>query len=166
MQTRRDPHHLIDVLFPAALLFVFAFSAVSVVLLATGVYRDTASHSSRSYTAETALAYLTEKVHQNDADGQIDIGTFDGCEALQIRQSYGDSDYTTYIYAYEDALRELFVKDGAPASAEDGRAILAVSSLSFTRPDDGLLSFSCTNTDGTTARAVVQVRSTKGGAAS
>ena len=65
-----------------------------------------------------------------------------------------------------DALRELFVKDGAPASAEDGRAILAVSSLSFTRPDDGLLSFSCTNTDGTTARAVVQVRSTKGGAAS
>ena len=116
--------------------------------------------------AETALAYLTEKVHQNDADGQIDIGTFDGCEALQIRQSYGDSDYTTYIYAYEDALRELFVKDGAPASAEDGRAILAVSSLSFTRPDDGLLSFSCTNTDGTTARAVVQVRSTKGGAAS
>ena len=133
MQIRRDPHHLIDVLFPAALLFVFAFSAVSVILLATGVYRDTAIHSSRSYTAETALAYLTEKVHQNDADGQIDIGTFDGCEALQIRQSYGDSDYTTYIYAYEDALRELFVKDGAPASAEDGRAILAVSSLSFTR---------------------------------
>ena len=36
MQTRRDPHHLIDVLFPAALLFVFAFSAVSVILLATG----------------------------------------------------------------------------------------------------------------------------------
>ena len=62
MQIRRDPHHLIDVLFPAALLFVFAFSAVSVILLATGVYRDTAIHSSRSYTAETALAYLTEKV--------------------------------------------------------------------------------------------------------
>lgn len=41
MQIRRDPHHLIDVLFPAALLFVFAFSAVSVILLATGVYRDT-----------------------------------------------------------------------------------------------------------------------------
>ena len=59
MQIRRDPHHLIDVLFPAALLFVFAFSAVSVILLATGVYRDTAIHSSRSYTAETALAYLT-----------------------------------------------------------------------------------------------------------
>ena len=55
MQIRRDPHHLIDVLFPAALLFVFAFSAVSVILLATGVYRDTAIHSSRSYTAE----YLT-----------------------------------------------------------------------------------------------------------
>lgn len=83
MQIRRDPHHLIDVLFPAALLFVFAFSAVSVILLATGVYRDTAIHSSRSYTAETALAYLTEKVHQNDADGQIDIGTFDGARLFR-----------------------------------------------------------------------------------
>lgn len=168
MQTRREPHHLIDILFPAALLFVFAFSAVSVILLATGVYQDTVNHSSRSYTAETALAYLTEKVHQNDADGQITIGTFDGCEALQIRQSYQGSDYTTYIYAYEDALRELFVKDGAPAAAADGRAILTVSDLTFSDLGDGLLSFSCTNADGTAARAVVQVRSTdisaKGGA--
>lgn len=161
MQTRRgqEPHHLIDFLFPAALLFVFAFSAVSVILLATGIYRDTVNHSSRSYTAQTALAYLTEKVHQNDGNGTIEAGTFEGCPALIFRQSYHDSDYSTYIYAYGQELRELFVKDGTPAELSDGKAILEIRDLEVSDLGDGLFVFSCTDTDGHTVRAVVHSRS-------
>ncbi len=159
MQTRRETHHLIDFLFPVALLFVFAFSAVAVILLATDVYRDTAAHSARTYTAETALAYLTEKVHQGDHEGQVEICEFDGCRALRIRQTYEDANYSTYIYAYQGALRELFTKDGVNVSVEDGQSILEISDLTFADLGEGLLSFSCTDTDGLTSRAVVQVRS-------
>lgn len=159
MHTRQEPHHLIDFLFPAALLFVFAFSAVSVILLATGVYQDTAAHSARSYTAETALAYLTEKVHQNDGNGTVEAGTFEGCPALIFRQSYNDSDYSTYIYAYDQELRELFVKDGTPAELSDGKAILEIQDLEISNLGDGLFAFSCTNTDGHTVRTVVHSRS-------
>lgn len=161
MHNKQEPHHLIDLLFPVALLFVFALSAIVVILLATGIYRDTAEHSSRSYTAQTALAYLTEKVHQNDSDGRIDLTDFDGCEALRIQQTYEELSYTTYIYVYEGALRELFLKDGTEASASDGQTILSVRELHFSDLGDGLLSFSCKDLDGREAMALVRVRSSK-----
>lgn len=159
MHTRQESRHLIDLLFPIALLFVFVLSAVSVILLATGVYQDTTEHSARSYTAETALAYLTEKVHQNDGSGLMDLTEFDGCEALRIRQTYDDLSYTTYIYVYEDALRELFLKDGAAASAGDGRELLSLHSLNFQDLGNGLLSFSSEDLEGHEATALVRVRS-------
>lgn len=159
MHSKQEPRHLIDLLFPVALLFVFALSAIAVILLATGIYKDTAEHSSRSYTARTALAYLTEKVHQNDSEGSIDLTDFDGCEALRIRQTYEDLSYTTYIYVYEGTLRELFLKDGTEASAADGNVLLSVRELHFSDLGDGLLSFSCTDSEGHEATTLVRVRS-------
>ena len=164
MKTRHEPQHLIDFLFPAVLLFVFAFSAISVILLATGVYQDTVRHSARNYTAQTALAYLTEKVHQNDVSGQITLESFDGCPALVLRQSREDQTYVTYLFVAHRELRELFIQDGTAATAEDGRSILDVASLDMEEIGNHSFLFTCTDETGETARAVVHVRSGKGGA--
>lgn len=166
MRTQQESHHLIDFLFPAALLFVFAFSAVSVILLATDVYQDTVAHSARSYTAETALSYLTEKLHQSDTSGEASIGSFDGCEALVLKASYNGTAYTTYLYSYEDQLWELFVKDGTAASATDGKAILPVTGLTMETLSPSLFSFSCENANGETVTSVVNLRSNRKGGAS
>ena len=81
--------------------------------------------SSDSYSGRTALAYVTEKMHQNDENGAIADGTFDGENALVIRRRYDEKDYVTYLYAYDGYLRELFIRDGTEAKASDGRKILA-----------------------------------------
>ena len=41
MQNKTQRSHMVDFLFPVALLFVFALSALAVILLATEVYRST-----------------------------------------------------------------------------------------------------------------------------
>ena len=46
MRFRTQQNHMIDFLFPVALFFVFAVSAMTVILLATGIYRSTTEHSS------------------------------------------------------------------------------------------------------------------------
>ena len=86
---------------------MLAASSVAIVVLASGFYSRQVKASSDSYSGRTALAYVTEKMHQNDENGAIADGTFDGENALVIRQRYDEKDYVTYLYAYDGYLREL-----------------------------------------------------------
>lgn len=151
--------HMVDFLFPVALLFVFALSALFVILLATDVYRSITENSSLNYTARTSLSYITEKIHQNDAQGDVSIGTFDGCDALILKHNYNGSAYKTYIYVYENELKELFVKDGLEFTASMGKTILSVEDFSMRTVQDKIFQFSCTDADGQEASTVVGIRS-------
>lgn len=160
MRFHTSRKHMIDFLFPIALFFVFALSAVTLILLAAGIYRSTTENSSLNYTSRTGLSYISEKVHQSDADGGIYYGSFDGCEALILEQTYGENTYYTYIYAYDGALRELFIRDGVDAKASDGQTILEVESFAIRQISDGLLEFDCTDTENRRSSAIIGIRST------
>ncbi|MCI8813998.1 MAG: DUF4860 domain-containing protein [Lachnospiraceae bacterium] len=159
MQNKTQRSHMVDFLFPVALLFVFALSALAVILLATEVYRSTTENSSLNYTARTSLSYISEKIHQNDAEGDVSIGTFDGCDALILQHNYNGSVYKTYIYVYENELKELFVKDGLEFTASMGKSILSVEDFSMRPLKDRMFQFSCTDADGQEASTVVGIRS-------
>lgn len=141
-------NHMIDLLFPVALFFVFTVSAIVVILLATRIYQSTTDTSFRSDTAPTALTYISERVHQNDTLGGITLGTFDGCEALILTHSEEQSGYTTYIYVHEGRLKELFIKNGVSTTASVGRTIMTVNDFLMEEIDTGLYRFSCLNGHG------------------
>ena len=86
MKRKNEKKHVIDFLFPLAVFFVLAASSVAIVVLASGFYSRQVKASSDSYSGRTALAYVTEKMHQNDENGAIADGTFDGENVLVIRQ--------------------------------------------------------------------------------
>lgn len=159
MRFRVKQRHMIDFLFPVALFFVFALSALTVILLATGIYQSTTENSSLNYTSRTSLSYISEKIHQHDAGGTITLGTFDGCDALILGQETGDTAYYTYIYSYQNELKEIFLKDGAKTEPTAGQTILKVQDFTMEQPADGLFSFQCTDEAGQTARILVGVRS-------
>ena len=162
MRFQEKRQHIVDLLFPIALFFVFAVSALTVILLAARIYRSVSLDASRHDTARTSLAYISEKIRQGDADGSISLGEFDGQTALILKQSNEDTDYYTYIYAYEGKLMELFVRDGTAAAASSGKLIMPVADFSMEQLDDSLFSFTCTDTDGHSARIVAGIRSNAG----
>ncbi|MDE7187270.1 MAG: DUF4860 domain-containing protein [Lachnospiraceae bacterium] len=159
MGVRLKRRHMIDLLFPVALFFVFALSAVTLILLAAGIYRSTTENSSLQYTSRSSLAYLSEKIHQCDENGGVYMGTLDGYDALILEQTYGDAVYHTYIYACEEDLKELFIKDGVEAEAKNGRTILEVKDFTLEQISDQLFRFTCTDTEDRTSVAVMGVRS-------
>lgn len=159
MRLQTKHKHMIDFLFPVALFFVFALSSLTVVLLAACIYQSTTEDSALNDTARTSLSYIAEKIHQNDTKGMVSLGTFDGCDALVLQQTYNDENYYTYIYAYENELKELFIKDGANATASDGKAILQVKDFSIEKVNDRLLKFQCVDKDDRTASVIVGLRS-------
>ena len=91
MEFRLKRRHMIDLLFPIALFFVFALSALTLILLAARIYQSTTANSSLQYTSRTGLAYISEKIHQNDEDGAVYLGNFDGQDAVILEQKQGDT---------------------------------------------------------------------------
>lgn len=160
MKRKNEKKHVIDFLFPLAVFFVLAASSVAMVVLASGFYSRQVKESTDSYSGRTALAYVTEKLHQNDENGAAAAGTFDGMDALVIRQSYGEKDYVTYLYAYDGYLRELFIQDGTKAKASDGRKILETENFEIEEASDGIFHLYCENEDGKKTDTFVSVKST------
>lgn len=159
MQFQTKRKHMIDFLFPVALFFVFALSALTVILIAARIYQSTTENSSLNYTSRTSLSYISEKVHQNDLNGAVTLGSFDGCDALIIKQSVEEDIYYTYIYADNNELKELFIKDGAFANAASGHKILDIQDFSIEQISDNLLKFSCTDRTNQTASSIIGIRS-------
>jgi hypothetical protein len=149
---------MIDFLFPVILFFVFTMSALSVLLMAATVYQSTTEQSLMNYTSITSLSYISEKIHQNDEAGTVSIGKLDGQDALILKHTGEEGTYYTYIYVYDQELREFFAKEDAEVSVSSGRAILPVEDFSMEQVKDNLFRFSCTDTDGTSASTLVSLR--------
>ena len=160
MRERTERKHVIDFLFPLALFFVLTATSVALVVLASGTYSRQVQDSEDSFASRTALSYVTEKIHQADEYGAVCAGTFDGQDAIVIRQTYSEQTYATYLYEYDGYLRELFIQDGVDAKASDGRKILASDSFSFEETQDGLFHLYCTNKDGSISDTYVSIKST------
>lgn len=152
--------HTIDFLFPITLFFVFASTALIVVLLAANLYQKQVDRSETSFRQGTALSYLKEKIRQNDHDASnICITTFDGLDALSISQNYDGTSYTTYIYALDGMLTEIFLKSGAEASAAGGTSVMAIESLKMQELQNGCFRFICTSEDGASDSVIIYTRS-------
>ena len=159
MRFSRQQKHVIDMLFPIALFFVFALSALTVIILATNVYQKTTDESALNYNAQTSLSYIREKVSQADENGGISLTTLDGQKALKLTTTENERTYYTYIYALDGELRELFVSAENTPSAAAGRAILKVQSFDIEAINDNLYAVTCTSENNETARSVIMVRS-------
>lgn len=159
MQANTKHRHMIDFIFPVALLFVFALSALIVIMIAVRVYQSSADNSFLNYTSRTGLSYISEKVHQNDEDGAIYLGKFDGKDALVMTQAVGEDTYYSYIYADNKELKELYVKEGAVAEASAGHKIMEISDFTMEQVSDNLLRFSCTDRNHSTASTIIGIRS-------
>lgn len=160
MRTRVRSRHVIDLIFPISLFFVFAVSALSVLILAGNIYASTSSRLRVNDENRTALSYIAEKIRQNDSGGAIDITLVDNTECLAISAVYHEVSCTTYIYVYDGMLKELFINDGIPVNLKSGRDIMELASLSVEALEDHLFHFTAVDSQGTESTLTVSERST------
>ena len=124
MEFNGERKHMVDILFVLTLFFVFALSALTLVVLGANVYRSTVDHMDESFTDRTSYAYVTQKLRQNDEAGALSVGDFGGSSACIITQEINNTIYNTYIYAYDGYLCELLARADMDMGPEDGTRIL------------------------------------------
>ncbi len=157
----KNSKHMIDFIFPIALFFVFASTALIILLFSANIYQNVVNESNTNFQQGTVLSYITEKIHQNDSAGDqtISLSEFDQIPALAISQTYGEHTYTTYIYELNGELKEIFIQDGITASADTGTTIMQIKDLEITEISEDLYQISCTSTDGNRTSTVISTHS-------
>lgn len=151
--------HVIDLIFPIALFFVFAASSFSVLILAADVYASTTDRLGVNDENRTALSYISEKIRQNDSNGAINTVSIDDTDCLALSAVYNGIPCTTYIYVYDGILKELFINDGIPVSLKNGRDIMQISSLSIDLLEDHIYLFTTVDSTGTESSVIASERS-------
>jgi len=152
-------NHMIDFLFPLALLFVFCVSAIAVLLFATDIYSESVNDSARNSIARTSIAYISEKVHQNDEGGNITVGKLGDNDVLKLGSTIDGQEYVTYIYVAEGELREVFAKQGFEVSKEYGVKVQDLEELHISKINNKLYRITCVDGEGKEASTIVGVRS-------
>lgn len=150
--------------FPILLFLVFTLSALGIVLASVQIYQKILQRAEQSYDTETAVAYLTEKFRNHDAEGSIKIDAFMGHDAVLIEENVKDVPFVTYIYAYDGYLRELYVeKEMLGGCVEDsGTRILEMKSFDAEMMSDDLAHLKFTDENGGSTETFLSIRSTGG----
>lgn len=156
-QSSRD--HAIHLAFPLAVLFVFAASALMVLLLSAHVYSNQTVRATENYQSSTPLAYLSEKVRQSDTSGSISIEELSGTPCLALKGSSDQISYTTYLYTYDGWLRELLVRDDTKVSLDAGKKIIEASDFSAEEIQSGLYRLKITDASGSVNTRILAERS-------
>lgn len=144
----RTQKHIVDILFVVALFGLFVLSAIALISIGARVYSRTMSNMDDNFTSRTAIAYITEKIHQSDSDNAVKYCSFAGNPAFSIDSTVGDIDYKTYIYEYEDVLRELTTRADLELSPSAGQKIIEVDEFNLVPVNEKLIHCIITMMDG------------------
>ncbi len=161
----RRPSQGAEQLFPALLFFVFLICTIFTILIGSRVYENIRGRDNSSFETDTALAYITNKIHQNDKQDAIEVRDINGCSVLVMLSHYGDSDYETWIYESggQLKLKELFSRADSGLGVDDGLDIMDCQSLTFSIDESTGGSRVLTITLGNNEKAKLLLRSSRKG---
>ena len=159
MSMRTHDRHVIHMLFPISLLFVFAVSSFIVLMLAADLYASTTDRFLSNDESRTALSYLTEKIRQNDTGGGLAIADLDGRQCLSLSADYNGTVYVNYIYEYDGMLKELFIKEGIDVPLKNGSDIIEISSFTVDELDANMYRFTVVDSEGLKSSMIIAERS-------
>lgn len=151
--------------FMVILCAVFFFLCMGLTLAGSSVYTNTVSISDANYTQRTALSYLVNQIRRGDRAGSISIISFEGNDAICVKENFDEYTFVTLLYCYDGQLRELFMEEGTGLGPADGTPILPVEHLTV-NAEEGLITLTITSPDDGqlyTVSAAPRCETTEGG---
>lgn len=151
----------IDSVFVIALFTMFAVTAFLLILIGAKQYQHTANTMDANYESRTISSYLTEKIRQNDSRDMIAITELEGTTALTLYTNENDVTYITYIYYYDNALREIVVNESSVFSLSSGQEIIETGNFEAELVQENLLKITITTTTEKTQTLFLPIHSSR-----
>ncbi len=151
--------HTVDFLFSLSLLGVLAVTALLATLFGADIYENIIKHSESSYETGTSLAYVREKIRQNDTCEGITVTRREGQDVLAINSCVEGHSFLTCIYFQDGSLKELYQLAGESLPLSSGQTILSVSDFKMEQLSDTLFHFTAVDKGGESSELYVTVNS-------
>lgn len=148
MNKYHDSRHVVDNLFVLVLFAVFAICAVFIIAFGANIYKKTVNNLEEHFNLTTSVAYIREKVRQNDSSEAFSVDSFGDGNALLIDNEVNGINYRTYIYKDSGYIKELSVKEGSNVAPKAGQKLLPINDLVIKDLGDNRFSFKILDTNG------------------
>ena len=122
------------------------------------VYQKSVNDMNRNSTIRTSLSYLSEKIHQNDAENGIRIDQLNDLPSLVLTQNLTGETSETWIYAYDGMLCEILTDLENGFTPAEGQPILEIGSFSLEQNGSRII-LTVSDTQGNTSSLSVSPRS-------
>ena len=155
-------HKSLDFIFILALLCIFAFGALMVVVLGANTYKGIKSDMDSNFEFRTPLSYISTKIRQHDDINSIRISNMEGTDILVLESIDAGVPCETLIYEYDGSLYEVYLEKGTPFKLDEGLAIIPCNGLTF-KIDGNLLKLEAADHQGNTRQLSVSFRTSQGG---
>ncbi len=120
--------------FVLTVFVLFVCCLLASVLAFARVYKRLGDDIGKRFDTATAQTLVLQKLRSYD-DADISVGKSGDIAYLGFADMIDGESYMTYIYAYGGELKELFVPNDAPFSADSGNMLLPAED--FTAETDG-----------------------------
>ena len=148
----------IGVLLALLLGCVFAVLALFIALFGADAYSSVLEDGAQNDMTRTATLYIANKVRRHDGAGCVSLGCIEDSMALVLSKKIDDAMVSTYLYLYEGNLCEVSVLENTPVKKMAGQPVLPLSALSFSLPDEGLLTVAMADGNGHDASITLYLR--------
>ncbi len=147
---------LINSILPLLVFALFAVTVMTVIIFGARSYRTQTERDDASFTARTAVQYVSTKIRQASNSRSITVEPFGDTVAIVLPAEYDGVEYTTKLYYYDGNLCELFSPSFIEMIPSDGEPVLPMDAMDCLL-DDGLLTVTFTYADGSSANAVISL---------
>jgi len=110
-----------------------------VLMFSASIYQNMTEISREEHDERTVLSYIRTKVRNNDADGNVSVGEFQGLPTLYYEEEIGGVAYRTSVYHYNGWVFELFSEADLDFHPQDGVPIMELGDLNFEQLEHGLI---------------------------
>lgn len=162
MNFRKKENSIVDSLVILAVFCVFALTALFVVLFGAKIYRNNVNNMSDNFGKRTGVLYITERIRAND-EGSFCVIQSDFVDVLVMTTDKNNTSYNTYLYVYDNALREYTNSGDKKFDPKFGQPVLDLSTMNIIVVNDKLLHMTITYEDGETEDFFVSIKNAEGG---
>ncbi len=131
------------------LFLMIVILSVMIILLGKDVYLDINCNRNSNYTKRVSLSYVSNKIRQNDENGNIRIEDVNGSNAIVITETYDTENYETWIYYYDNSIYEMFTDAGMKFNPDDGMRIMDIENFEIEKLSSDLYKFTTSESNKT-----------------
>lgn len=157
MKKQEQKLWMINFISVLAILGVFAIGSLVLCNVGVRVYKNIVMNNNENFKQRTSLLYMATKLRQYDRTDSISMKEIDGINVLVLQEPV-NTDYETYIYFQDGAIKELLTEKANPAELNAGLKVVEVQDFQMNMSDDNRLNLCSVDAEGNQEKLTITLR--------